>query len=156
MRTAADPALTQPSQLLHGPKANCLVVRLSRLAVFILFFAIAGIIVAAEHPMTKLRIEVRSPSDKPVERASVVVKLIVKGPDAKIWKRVRTEYELQTNQEGVTATPEFPQGQILIQVIAKGYQTFGQVFEVREPEKTIEVKLNPPQAQYSAHEPLKK
>jgi len=37
-------------------------------------------------------------------------------------------------------------------VIAKGYQTFGQTFEVMEEEKTIEVQLNPPQPQYSAHQ----
>jgi hypothetical protein len=37
-------------------------------------------------------------------------------------------------------------------VIAKGYQTFGQVFDVKEEEKTLEVKLNPPQAQYSVHQ----
>jgi hypothetical protein len=39
-----------------------------------------------------------------------------------------------------------------VQVIAKGYQTFGNTFEVEEEEKTIEVKLNPPQPQYSAHQ----
>jgi hypothetical protein len=37
-------------------------------------------------------------------------------------------------------------------VIAKGFQTFGEIFEVDEEEKTIEVKLNPPQAQYSSHQ----
>jgi hypothetical protein len=40
----------------------------------------------------------------------------------------------------------------MIQVIAKGYQTFGETFEVNEPEKTIEIKLNRPQAQYSVHQ----
>jgi hypothetical protein len=45
-----------------------------------------------------------------------------------------------------------PQGTIRIQVNAKNYQTFGQVFEVKEPEKTIEIKLNPPQPQYSSHQ----
>ena len=34
---------------------------------------------------------------------------------------------------------------------AKGYQTFGKVFQIDEDEKTIEITLNPPQQQYSAH-----
>jgi hypothetical protein len=47
--------------------------------------------------------------------------------------------------------PPIPQGKILIQVIAKNYQTFGQTFDIDETEKTIDVRLNPPQSQYSAH-----
>ena len=39
-----------------------------------------------------------------------------------------------------------------MQVIAKGYQTFGQTFDIDEEKKTIDVKLNPPQAQYSSHQ----
>jgi hypothetical protein len=52
----------------------------------------------------------------------------------------------------VARIPSIPQGKVRIQVIAKGYQTFGQVFDVNEEEKTIEVKLNPPQPQFSAHQ----
>ena len=47
--------------------------------------------------------------------------------------------------------PSVPQGKIQVQVIAKDYQTFGQNFDIDEDEKTIDVKLNPPQPQYSAH-----
>jgi len=36
--------------------------------------------------------------------------------------------------------------------LSLSYQTFGATFEVTEPEKTIEIKLNPPQAQYSSQE----
>jgi len=44
-----------------------------------------------------------------------------------------------------------PQGDILIQVIAKNYQTFGETFAVDEEQKTIEIKLKQPQSQYTAH-----
>jgi hypothetical protein len=47
--------------------------------------------------------------------------------------------------------PSIPKGKVLIQIIASNYQTFGQTFDVTEDERTIEIKLNPPQAQYSAH-----
>ena len=51
----------------------------------------------------------------------------------------------------VIVIPPIPQGTILVQIIAKGYQTFGQNFDVDEEQKTLDIKLNPPQPQYSAH-----
>jgi hypothetical protein len=58
---------------------------------------------------------------------------------------------MRTNQEGIAKVPELPQGTILIQVIATGYQTYGQTYEINELHKDIEVKMNSPQEQYSAH-----
>ncbi len=106
---------------------------------------------AASAQTTKLRIEVRNLEDKPVDRASVLVRFEGRSI-AKLGKKVRTSWELKTNQEGVASIPPVPQGNILVQVIAKNYQTFGEKFEIKEEEKTIEVKLKPPQSQYSAHE----
>jgi len=106
----------------------------------------------ADPPMTKLRIEVKSLYDKPVERASVIVRFVAGRSKAKFGKKIRTHWELRTNQEGVAAIPPIPQGKIVVQVIAQGFQTFGGEFKVEEEEKTIEVKLNPPQPQYSAHQ----
>ena len=114
-------------------------------------FLLAGLAAFAAPPMTTLRIEVKTLSDAPVERASVRVKFI-HGRAGKIGKRIVTSYEMRTNQEGIAKIPPIPQGQILVQVMAKGYQTFGQKYEVNEAEKTVEVKLNPPQAQFSAHQ----
>ena len=114
-----------------------------------LLFAAAAL---ADPPMTRLRIEVKSMSGKPVERASVVVRFVEGRSVAKFGKKIVTHWELRTNQEGIARIPSIPQGKIRIQVIAKGYQTFGEVFDVQEEEKTLEVKLNPPQAQYSVHQ----
>jgi hypothetical protein len=101
--------------------------------------------------MTTLTISVKSPGGKPVEGASVIVKF-VKGHDlTKLGKKIRKEWELRTNQEGLAKIPPIPQGTILIQIIAKDYQTFGQNFDVDEEQKTLEITLNPPQPQYSAH-----
>jgi Carboxypeptidase regulatory-like domain len=102
---------------------------------------------------TKLTIQVKNDSDKPVDRASVIVKFVEGRSYIKLGKKIRNTYELRTNQDGEASIPSIPQGKILIQIIAKGYQTFGQTFDVNEEEKTVEIKLNPPQKQYSAHEP---
>jgi hypothetical protein len=106
----------------------------------------------APHPMTKLTVEVRAFDDKPVERASVIVTFVEGRDYMKLGKKNYVPYELKTNMEGMAKIPPIPQGKIKVQVIAKGYQTFGQVFDVNEEEKTIEVKLNPPQQPYSAHQ----
>jgi len=105
----------------------------------------------ADPPMTRLRIEVKSIYGKPVERASVVVRFVEGRSIAKLGKKIITNWELRTNQEGVAKIPPIPQGKIRIQVIARGYQTFGEIFEIEEEEKTVEIKLNPPQAQHSEH-----
>lgn len=107
---------------------------------------------AADPPMTKLRIEVKTHTDKPVERASVIVRFVKGRSPLKFGKKVRTHWEMRTNQDGIAAIPPIPQGELTVQVIAKGYQTFGQKFDVEEEEKTIEVTLNPPQPQFSAHQ----
>ncbi len=115
-----------------------------------LCFAFTGVL-AADPPMTKLQIEVKTHAGKPVERATVVVRFVEGRSVVKFGKKIRTHWELRTNQEGVARIPPIPQGKILIQVIAKGYQTYGDTIEVNEEEKTVEVKLNAPQPQYSAH-----
>lgn len=105
----------------------------------------------AEKDLTALQIEVKDLQGKPVDRASVIVRFISGRSKSKFGKKVRTSWELRTNQQGMAKIPPVPQGKILVQVIAKGYQTYGVTHEIEEEEKTIEVKLNPPQPQYSAH-----
>jgi hypothetical protein len=100
--------------------------------------------------LTALKIVVTTASGKPVERAEVVVRFGGRSI-VKLGKMVRTSWEVRTTQQGVAEIPEMPKGKIRVQVVAKGYQTFGQTFDVDEDQRTIEVKLNPPQEQYSAH-----
>lgn len=108
--------------------------------------------VFGDPPMTNLQVEVRNLNDKPIERASVVVKFI-KGRSAfKLGKKQITTWQLKTNQDGIAKLPSIPQGDIRVQVIAKGYQTFGETYAIEEAERTVLVKLNPPQPQYSSHQ----
>ena len=106
----------------------------------------------ASPPMTKITVEVKAWDDKPVDRASVIVTFLGNRNYLKLGKKEKVQYELKTNQEGHAKIPPITQGDIKVQVIAKGYQTYGQVFEINEEERTIAVKLNPPQQPYSAHQ----
>lgn len=106
----------------------------------------------AAPPMTNLTVEVKTLNGNAVDRAGVIVRFVKGRAKMKLGKKIRTSWETRTNQQGTAKIPPIPQGQILVQVIAKGYQTFGQTFDVDEDQKTIEIKLNPPQAQYSSHQ----
>ncbi len=106
----------------------------------------------ADVAKTKLSVKVLTPSGKPLDRASVIIRFVSGRDKLKLYSKIRTQWETKTNQEGLVQIPQIPQGKIQIQVIASGYQTFGHIFEVEEEEKTLEIKMNVPQAQYSAHD----
>ena len=123
-----------------------------RCMLVLLALSVAPLICLAGPPMTTLTIEVTDQAGKPVDRAGVIVKFVKGHSVVKLGKSIKKEWEMRTSQEGRVTIPPIPQGTILIQVIAKNYQTFGDNFDVDEPRKTITIKLNPPQPQYSAHD----
>jgi len=114
----------------------------------LLIFAFAAY---AEVPMTKLTVAVKTQSGRPVSQAAVIVRFVKGHSVLKLGKAVRTQWELRSNQDGEAIIPAIPQGQIRIQIIANGYQTYGETIDVSETEKTIDIKLNPPQQQYTSH-----
>jgi hypothetical protein len=118
----------------------------------VLLLALCALPLLAAPPMTTITVHVTSLSGKPIDHAGVIVKFISGHDKLKLGKSIMTQYELQTTQEGEAKIPPIPQGKIRIQVIAKEYQTFGDIFDITDTEKTVEIKLNPPQSQYSVHE----
>jgi uncharacterized GH25 family protein len=96
--------------------------------------------------MTRIHIHVVNDIGKPVGNAEVIVKFL-ESRTLKVKKK--ESWELRTTQEGTVSLPSIPQGKVLIQINAKNYQTFGQTYDIAEDEKTVEIKLLPPQAQYS-------
>lgn len=94
-------------------------------------------------PKTKLKIEITDPSDKPVGNASVYIRFNI--PGGPFRKDKLSELNLKTNEDGSAKVPDIPQGKILIQVIAKGWKTYGKWYDINKDEDTIEIKLeNPP------------
>ncbi len=122
-----------------------------RRLLLILLLALPASLPISAGDLTKLTIVVTTKSGRPIDRASIIVRFGGRSI-AKFGKMVRTSWEMRSSQEGVAEIPEMPKGKIRIQVIAKGYQTFGDTFDVDEDERTIAIKLNPPQRQYSSHE----
>jgi hypothetical protein len=96
----------------------------------------------SEAATTKLRIIVTAGEDKPIGNASVYVRFYTSGGFLRHEKQV--EMNFKTNQDGSVKLPEIPQGKILIQVIAKGWHTYGKWYDVEKDEETIAIKLAPP------------
>lgn len=97
---------------------------------------------SSEPPTTKIRITVTDPNDKPVSNASVYVRYNVSG--GLFHKDHLSELSFKTNQEGSLKVPEVPQGKVLIQVIAKGWHTYGMWYDMDKAEEAVTIKLEPP------------
>jgi hypothetical protein len=100
---------------------------------------------SANRATTRLRIVVTG-NDKPVSNASVYVKY---NEPAGLFRRDKlAEMSFKTNLDGSVKVPEVPRGKILIQVIAKGWHTYGKWYEVETESETIQIKLDPPPRWY--------
>jgi hypothetical protein len=93
-------------------------------------------------PTTRLKIEVTNPYGKPVGQASVYVRFPESG--GVFHKDKLAEMDLKTNDDGSVKVPDIPQGKIMIQVIAKGWRTYGCWYDIEKDEDTIQIKLEAP------------
>lgn len=83
---------------------------------------------------------------KPIRNASVILH-----PVNKDGKQERGGMSLKTDAEGNTGFDATPYGKLRIQVIAHGFQTFGDDFEINQAEQQIVIKMKPPADQYSVY-----
>lgn len=89
---------------------------------------------------------VRETTGKPVKNAEVVVHLLDKEG------RARQEgLELKTHEDGKADAPGIPFGKVRVQVIARGYRTFGEDYDVNQSKVDITIKLQKPQDQFSIY-----
>jgi hypothetical protein len=128
---------------------------LSRLAILALLLAgglvtVAGVVRAASDENSRLILQVlRDETKKPVGSAHVVVRF-VSGKKFFI-KDKHTSWEAQTDRKGEVVLDDIPKGHIKVQVIAKGFQTFGDEYDLAKPEENLTILLKPPAKQVSAY-----
>jgi Carboxypeptidase regulatory-like domain len=118
--------------------------RFSLVAITILL--VAGALAQDDTAILKFLV-LRDYNGKPVRNASVVMH-----PVNKKGKQARGGFELKADAEGRASFDGVPYGKLRVQVLAPGFQTFGQDYEVKQPEMEITVKLKRPQGQYSIYE----
>ena len=89
----------------------------------------------------------RDYNGKPVKNASVIMH-----PVTKKGKQKNSGLQLKTNTDGKTSFDGVPYGPLRIQVLAQGFQTFGEDYVVDKAEMEITIKLKRPQGQYSIYD----
>jgi hypothetical protein len=100
-----------------------------------------------EPPMSDLRfVVVKDYNGKPVRNAAVVLHPVNKKGD-----QAMGGLELKTDNEGETNIDGIPYGPLRVQVLAPGFQTFGEDYQINKPEMQITVKLKRPGRQYSSY-----
>jgi len=88
-----------------------------------------------------LRVELTGGEAKtPIVNASVYLKYT----EDKVLRDKKIEFNLKTNQRGAARSPEIPKGHILIQIVAPGWKTFGQYYDITKDEQTIQIHLDRP------------
>ena len=131
-----------------------------RLSLFVAAFGLVVTLLAAnaqeaprrgrkyKAPPATARIEVtvlRDVNGKPIENAAVVFHPMEGGKD-------KGAMELKTNEDGKTIIDVLPIGDtVRLQIIAKGFQTYGDDYKIDKAEMAIEIKMKRPGEQYSIY-----
>jgi hypothetical protein len=99
-------------------------------------------------PPATARIEVtivRDTNGKPIENAAVIFHPMVGEKD-------EGNMELKTNEDGKTIIDVLPIGDtVRLQVIARGFQTYGEDYKVDKAEMGIDIRMKRPGEQYSIY-----
>lgn len=84
---------------------------------------------------------------KPIRNAAIVLH-----PIGQHGKQAKGGFELKTDNDGKTHFDGIPYGTLRVQVIANGFQTFGDDYNINQPEQEITIRLKRPGGQYSIYE----
>lgn len=112
-----------------------------------LILAVSTAALAGPKPSAQLDFTIlKETNGKPVRNASV----ILHGVD-KNGRQKKDVYEVKTDEDGHTTMSGVDYGHYRIQVLAEHYQSYGEDFDITEPQKSFTIKLKPPQGQYSIY-----
>lgn len=90
---------------------------------------------------------VKDDNGKPVRNAAVIMH-----PVSTKGKQEQGGMELKTDADGKTDFNGIPYGMLRVQVLAQGFQTYGQDFNIDKPKMELTIKLKRPQHQYSVYD----
>jgi hypothetical protein len=102
----------------------------------------------APPPTARLEVTIlKDVNGKPIENAAVVFHPMVGEKDD-------GNMELKTNEDGKAIIDILPLGgTVRVQVIVRGFQTYGEDYKVDKPDMGIEVRMKRPGEQYSIYKP---
>jgi hypothetical protein len=109
---------------------------------------LASLALAQDDDMAMLNfVVIRDYNGKPIRNASVVMH-----PVEKNGKQSRGGLQIKTDADGKASFDGVPYGKLRVQVLATGFQTFGDDYSIDKPTVEITVKMKRPQGQYSIYE----
>lgn len=99
-------------------------------------------------PMSWLNFVVlKDDNGKPVRNAAVIMHPVnPKGKQEQGGMELKTDVDGKCNYNGI------PYGMLRVQVLAQGFQTYGQDFDIDKPKMALTIKLKRPQHQYSIYD----
>ena len=113
----------------------------------ILLLALLATLAMAGNKDSSLKFKVvKADNGKPVRNAAVVLH-----PVDKEGRQEKGGFELKTDAEGETSFDGAPYGKLRVQVLARGFQTYGQDYDINQPTHEFTIKLKRPQQQYSIY-----
>jgi hypothetical protein len=90
---------------------------------------------------------IKEDNGKPVRNAAVIMHAVnAKG------KQERGDMELKTDPDGKANFDGIPYGMVRVQVLAAGFQTYGEDYDIEKAKTEITIKLKRPQGQYSLYD----
>lgn len=117
-------------------------------ALAVLGIALAGVLFAPRAAEEKVRLEVEVTAEdggQPIANAAIYVKF---KEERSLRRDKQREWSVKTNPEGKAVFPLLPEGKVLVQVVAKGWKTYGKFHTLRGPKYVIEIKLKRPRPWY--------
>lgn len=121
--------------------------RMRKAALIVIVTLLATLAMASDQTSELKFTVLKNESGKPVRNASVILH-----PVDKDGKQGKGGFELKTDPEGRASFNAAPYGKLRVQVLARGYQTYGQDFDITQPQQEIVIKLKRPQGQFSIYE----
>jgi hypothetical protein len=111
------------------------------------FVLVPSLLAQDEEEMAVINfVVIKDYNGKPLRNASVVMH-----PVEKNGKQSRGGLQLKSDAEGKASFDGVPYGKLRIQVLAPGFQTFGQDYDIEKPVEEITVKMKRPTEQYSIY-----
>ncbi len=118
-----------------------------RKSALIVLFALLGAWAGAQEKTSDLKFLVlKEHNGKPIRNASVILHSVDKS-----GKQGKGGLQTKTDAEGKAMIPSIPYGKLRVQVIAHGFQTFGEDYDINQPEQEFVIKLKLPQEQYTIY-----
>ena len=115
------------------------------IATVVVLLLLAG--AAAEDQSSELKfLVIKDYSGKPVRNASVIMHPVDKEGKQKGGLQLKTGPDGRAGFEGV------PYGRLRIQVLAQGFQTYGEDYDISQPTTEITIKLKRPQGEFSIYD----